>query len=388
MFQEEISDTVPRRTSIWNEHKKLGAKFTEFAGWEMPVLYSGVIEEHHAVRSAAGLFDVSHMGEIFVSGPGAEEFLQKVTSNNVKRLFPGKAQYALLPNEKGGAVDDVIVYCLSPEEFLVCVNAANVKKDYAWFQAQLPPQGMKTGKCVIEDHSDRFAQVALQGPKAAQILNLLLASPKTLSLADLPYFFHRQEVLLLNGVEVRTLIARTGYTGEDGFEIFCASEDGPLLWRSLLEAGEPWGLKPVGLGARDTLRLEAALPLYGHELGEDIPISACGMDFAIKLEKDEMIGVKEIRLQKAQGTPRRLIGFEVVERGIVRLEALLFDDSGKEVGVVTSGTFSPTLNKAIGLAYVDTGLAIPQTRLCADVRGRKVAIQICKASFYKRQLEK
>lgn len=366
------------RTPLYPCHQELHAKFTSFGGWEMPVQYSGVTEEHLAVRNEVGLFDVSHMGEIIVDGPKALAFLQRVTSNNVEVLKIGRAQYSLLLNTTGGVVDDIIIYRLAPESYLLCVNASNTNKDYLWLSNH------NDENAKIENRSNEFSQVAIQGPRAEEVLcNALGVHDNLLSATNLTSFSVTEYVPSggrLNGVKL--VVARTGYTGEDGFEIFCLNHAGPMLWRLLIDVGKPYGLKPVGLAARDTLRLEACYPLHGHELRDDVSALQSGVGKYIKFDKPAFIGKDALLRLKEGGISRKLVGVEVTGRGIVREGVSLF--SGKEVGVVTSGTKTPSISKPVGLAFVDVDRCEVGTELEADIRGKRVSVVVCKIPFYVR----
>jgi len=341
----------------------------EFAGWEMPVRYSGVIEEHRAVRRRAGLFDVSHMGEIEVRGAGATAFCQRMTANDVSRMAVFQAQYNLLLNEQGGVIDDVIVYRLQPDVYFICVNASNSDKDFAWIAEHA------AGTVAVENVSAKYAQLALQGPRAEKILQPLT----TASLAGLKSFrFEFADV-----ASVRCLAARTGYTGEDGFELYCNSEDGERLWSALLDAGAPEDLVPVGLGARDTLRLEKAYPLYGHELDETTTPLEAGLAWVTKLSKPDFIGRDVLLKQKAHGIERKLVGLEMLAPGIARGGYPLFKNDHK-IGRVTSGTQSPSLGRSIALAYVAIEHAGVGNVIDVEIRGRKISAKIVSIPFYRR----
>jgi aminomethyltransferase len=349
----------------------MGAKMVPFGGWEMPLEYAGLISEHMAVRKGAGLFDVSHMGELEVSGPGALAFLQRVTSNNVARLADGQAQYSALPNASGAPLDDVIVYRRGPDRFMLVVNASNVEKDHRWLRSQ-GPQG-----CEVVDRSEAWALLALQGPRAQEILQPL--TPADLSAVR---YYHSVEC------EVDThpaTVARTGYTGEDGFEIFVAPDRADALWRRLIESGREKGLEPAGLGARDTLRLEAKMCLYGNDMDETTSLVEAGLGWIVSLDevKGDFTGRPVLEAQKKNGAPRTLVGFEVTGRGIARHGYTVFLD-GKPVGPVTSGSYAPFLQKNIGLCYLPAGRAAAGTALEIDVRGRNVPARVVPTPFYKR----
>jgi aminomethyltransferase len=358
-----------KKTPLFAAHRRAGAKMVEFAGWEMPVQYTGVIDEHLAVRRAAGLFDVSHMGEIEVRGPGALEFCQRLTANDLSRVKLFQAQYNLFLNEQGGVIDDVIFYRLQPDIFFICVNASNTAKDARWIQGHADRQ------VEVEDVSAKYAQLALQGPLAAAILQPLTAH----DLRGLKSF----HFAFADVASIRCLVARTGYTGEDGFELYCDADNADRLWSALLQGGAPHGLVPVGLGARDTLRLEKAYPLYGHELDDTTTPLEAGLDWVTKFAKPEFLGRDVLLRQKEVGVKRRLAGLEVLEPGIARMEYGLFKD-GKSIGRVTSGTKSPSLGKAIALGYVASEEAVIDNIIEVEIRARKVAAKIVSVPFYRR----
>lgn len=343
----------------------------DFGGWELPVQYYGIQREHDAVRGQAGLFDVSHMGEIWVSGTGAESFLQLMTTNDVSRLIPGQAQYTLMCYPDGGVVDDLLVYKLSQERYLLVVNASNTDKNFAWLRGHL------TGDVALDNRSDQTALLALQGPAAARILSRVTADPAG-SLA--PFHF-------LPEAEVcgrKALVSRTGYTGEDGFEICLDAGDAPHVWNGLLQAGEPDGLIPAGLGARDTLRFEARLPLYGQELSDRITPLEAGLGQFVKLDKEGgIIGREALARQKEEGLRRKLAGLEMIDRGIPRAHYPVWAD-GRQIGEVTSGTQSPTLKRNLGLALVDIAYASPGTEVWVEIRGKQLKAVVVRTPFYKR----
>ncbi len=358
-----------KRTPLYAAHRRAGAKMVAFAGWEMPVQYRGVIEEHLAVRSRAGLFDVSHMGEIEITGADALEFCQRISANDVARMKVSQAQYNLLLNDRGGVVDDVIFYRLEPSRFLVCVNAANSDKDFRWVREHAQ------GKIEVADVSARYAQLALQGPAAERILRPLTA----LQLGEIKSFhFAFGDV-----GSIRCLVARTGYTGEDGFELYCQSGDAERLWNALMECGAAEGLVPAGLGARDTLRLEKAYPLYGHELDDTTTPLEAGLDWVTKFSKPAFIGREVLVKQKEEGINRRLVGLELREPGIARGDYPLFKNA-EPVGRVTSGTKSPSLGKSIALGYVAAAAAGIGSEIDVEIRGRKVRAEVVPLPFYRR----
>jgi aminomethyltransferase len=361
-----------KRTPLYEEHLRLGGKMVEFAGWEMPVQYSGVIAEHQNVRERVGLFDVSHMGEIWVTGPEAERALEYLTCNRVSALYDGKAQYSALLNDAGGVIDDIIVYRFSQERFLLCVNASNAEQDFEWLVSRNPTSAS------IANASAEYGQIAVQGPKALELLAPLVRGVDLMALKA----FHCIETELLN---TKVIIARTGYTGEDGVEIFVKTERTVDLWRLLLEHGAPYGVMPCGLGARDSLRLEAALPLHGHELAPDISALESGLGWIVKFDKGDFIGKAALQQQKEQGLKRKLIGFVLTEAGIARQgDTLALPDGGAEVGLVTSGTKTPTVQKALGMALVATQYATADTKLACVVRGRNISAMVVPLPFYKR----
>lgn len=369
--KSEGTPPVPKlkRTPLYPVHRRLAAKMVEFAGWEMPVQYRGVIEEHLAVRSRAGLFDVSHMGEIEVRGPGALESCQRVTANDLSRVKVSQAQYNLLLNDNGGIVDDVVGYRLETDHFLFCVNASNTDKDFRWMRD-------KSGeRAEIENTSSRYVQLALQGPLAAKILQ----RATSLSLQKLaPFYFSFGEVSA-----IRCLVARTGYTGEDGFELYCDASEGEKLWNSLMDAGSGDGLQAVGLGARDTLRLERAFPLYGHELDDTTTPLEAGLEWVTKFSKGPFLGREVLLRQKQEGVKRRLVGLETIEPGIPRSHYPILKQ-GRPIGEVTSGTMSPTLRKSIALGYVLTEEAGVGNSVEIEIRGRAVKARIVSLPFYRR----
>ena len=330
-----------KKTVFYNKHLELGAKIVEFGGWDMPVQYSGIIDEHRAVRSSVGLFDVSHMGQIFVKGEQALEFLQSVVPQDLSKLLLNKAIYCQLPKQDGCLIDDLIIYKLADVEYLVIANAANIEKDYDWLLAN-----KKDYRVDVINKSDKYAMLALQGPNAYKIVEKLGL------LQDTQPEFFTIKTCSLDGVDV--FISRTGYTGEDGFEIIVDNTDARKIWDKLFEIGKEYNIKPIGLGARDTLRLEAALMLYGNDLNETITPVEAGLKWSIPKDKKEDYNGKSVILdQIANGASKKLIGFEMVERAIPRHEYEIYLD-GHKTGIVSSGGYSPTLDKNIGMGYVDT----------------------------------
>jgi aminomethyltransferase len=361
-----------RRTPLYETHREAGGRMVEFAGWEMPVQYDGVVEEHRAVRTRAGIFDVSHMGEVELSGPGALETLQRLTCNDVSRLVPGRAHYSALTNEKGAFVDDVVIYRREEERFLICVNASNEEKDFAWMRDHRSP-----GAEAVNRSAD-FAQIALQGPDALGIL-------MGLTDADL------QALGSFSFVEAAVIghpciVSRTGYTGEDGFEIYCPPGAAAEIWHSLTAAGAPFGLVPCGLAARDTLRLEACLMLYGNDIDDTTTVLEAGLSFIVKLGKGEFMGSDVLRRQKETGVARRLSAFEMIDRGIAR-HGYEVQIGGVRVGDVTSGTHGPFVGKSIGLTYLPADAAREGSEIEVIIRGKGARARVVRSPFYRRQAE-
>jgi len=359
-----------KKTVLNQVHRDAGARMVEFGGWDMPVQYSGVIAEHMAVREAAGLFDVSHMGEIEVSGAQAFEFLQYVTINDVAALADGQVQYTALCYPDGGVVDDLTLYRFAADRYLLCVNAANTDKDFDWLKKLLDESELTDLKLI--NRSSEYAQLALQGPKAEQILAQLTET----DLSQIKYYrFAEGQVA---GVE--TIISRTGYTGEDGFELYCPTAGAVELWQQLVRVGEPLGLLPTGLGARDTLRLEKAYALYGHEITADILPLEARLAWITKLKKGEFVGSQALIAAKEAGLKRKLIGLKLAESGVPREKYPVLCD-GREVGYVTSGTMSPCLKQGIALALVEAESADGEQPLQIGIRQRQVATERVKPPF-------
>ncbi len=365
----------PRRTPLHDLHVAAGARMVEFAGWRMPVQYTSIVDEHLTVRSKAGLFDVSHMGEVLLTGPGAESCCARLFANDARRLRVGRAQYSLICNDAGGVVDDIIVYRLEPETFLACVNASNAERDIAWIRERAQ------GECAIEDACDRYGLLALQGPAAVAVVEAL-APDVAAAVTSLPRVGGARTQMAGNEV----IVARTGYTGEDGFEMFVAADAAAALWEAILAAGAAHGLVPVGLGARDTLRLEAALPLYGHELDADTSPFEAGLDWVVKLDRPDMIGFAALQAAHDGGARRQLIGLEV-SSGIAR-DGCQVLASGTSIGKVTSGSYSPCRESGVALAMVDRealmGGGEEAVELAVEIRGKRKAAQRIELPFYER----
>ena len=358
-----------KRTRFHELHRALGGRMIEFFGWELPVEFKGIIEEHMAVRKSAGVFDVSHMGEIFVRGKDALAFVQHLTPNDAGRLAPYHIQYSALTTPQGTFVDDILVYCLGPEEYLLVVNAANTDKDYGWVTAHTADFDV-----AVENASDRFSQLALQGPRAQEILQTLT----DIELARLESFWAARGRVA--GFDA--LVSRTGYTGEDGFEIYTTAEHPVAILEEILKAGQPMGLLPVGLGARDTLRLEAKLMLYGNDIDETTTVLEADLKWLIKFKKGDFLGRDFLEKQLAAGIKRKLVGFELLERGIPRPHYPVFA-GGLEAGRVTSGTFSPFLKKSMGLVYLPVEFTKIGTKIEIGIREKRVNAEVVLTPFYK-----
>lgn len=361
---------MERKTPLYDRHQAAGGKIVPFAGWLLPVQYGGIIAEHMAVRTACGLFDVSHMGELELNGADALTNINHLLTNDFSGMYIGQARYSPMCYESGGVVDDLIVYKLSDTRYFIVVNAANKDKDRDWIAAHL------AGDCALTDRSDEFAQIALQGPGAEKILRRVSN--------DIPQKYY-SAIPDGTAAGVACLISRTGYTGEDGFELYCAGKDAPALWDALLESGKADGLVPCGLGARDTLRLEAAMPLYGHELSDSINPYEAGLGMFVKPEKPDFIG--KAALEAARPVARRRVGLEVTGRGIAR-EGCPVCDGGRQVGTVTSGTHCPYLGKAVALALVEASCAETGKQVILDIRGKRVEAKVISLPFYKRSQNK
>jgi len=363
--------TQLKRTPLFSVYAEYGAKTIDFGGWELPVQFSSIKEEHEAVRTRAGLFDVSHMGEIDVKGKDSLAYLQKIMTNDVAKLTEGRAQYSLMCYENGGTVDDLLIYKKSDEHYLLVVNAANTEKDFEWLKQHV------FGDVELTNISAQIAQLALQGPLAEKVLQKLT----TVDLSEIKFFGFKDGVDLQG---VKALVSRTGYTGEDGFEIYCGSEDAVALWHAILEAGKEEGVLPCGLGARDTLRFEATLPLYGQELSKDISPLEAGLGFAVKTNKEvDFIGKDVLKKQKDEGTARKLVGIEMVDKGIPRHGYAVF--VGEErIGFVTTGTQSPTLKKNIGLVLINAEYAAVDAEVSVEIRGKRLKAKVIATPFYKR----
>ncbi len=374
----ESSVHTLQRTPLYETHAALGAKMMPFGGFEMPVQYSGILDEHRAVREAAGLFDVSHMGEVLIRGPQALGFVQHLITNDASTLYDSKALYTVMCNDNGGAVDDLLVYRLAEEAYMLVINASNIAKDVTHMQAV---HASGDFDCTVEDVSDYMGLLALQGPKAFDVI----AEVTDLPVADVKYYhFMRPEPGAFLGCD-KIILSHTGYTGEKGLEIYCEAEKTEHIWNALMEAGAKHGLLPAGLGARDTLRLESGYCLYGHELtGKTTPLEA-GLGWVTKLGKERFVGRGSLAAQKEQGIPRKLIGFVVNERGIPRQGYAIVNADSEPIGEVTSGSQSPVLGQGIGLGYVpnDETFTTPGNPIGIAVRGRVLPATVTKPPFHK-----
>ncbi|MBK6963119.1 MAG: glycine cleavage system aminomethyltransferase GcvT [Bacteroidales bacterium] len=360
-----------KHTAFSALHEESGAKMVEFAGFYMPVQYEGLLAEHETVRKAVGVFDVSHMGEFWVKGPKALEFVQWVTSNDASKLTDGKVQYSCFPNDKGGIVDDLLVYRVNAETYLLVVNAANIDKDWAWVNSQ-----NKMG-ATLYNASDEISQLAIQGPLALKAMQKLTDT----SVTDMEYYTFKK----LDFAGVKDIIfSTTGYTGAGGCEIYFANEDAPKIWKAVFEAGAEFGIKPIGLGARDTLRLEMGFCLYGNDINDTTSPIEAGLGWITKFsDEKEFINKAALLKQKNEGVSKKLVGFEMIDKGIPRQHYAILDASGSAVGEVTSGTQSPSLKQAIGMGYVPTAFAKPDTEIFISIRDKALKAKVVKLPFYK-----
>ena len=363
-----------KKTPLYDKHVSLNAKMIDFGGWMMPLQYSGILQEHEAVRTESGLFDVSHMGQIMVEGTAAREFIQRLITNDISKLRDNSILYSPMCYPDGGTIDDIMIYKLNMDKYLVVVNAANTQKDLEWMQSH------RDGDVTVTDASEQYALLALQGPSAQDILQKLTDIP----LEQIRFFRFMDEV---NIAGISALVSRTGYTGEDGFEIYVSSQNVSRLWDSIVEAGQEYNLVPAGLGARDTLRFEAALPLYGHELSEEISPLEAGLDRFVKLDKGDFIGRDALLKQSRDGVSRKLVGLEMVDRGIPRHGCQVKADD-KIIGQVTSGSFSPTLKKNLALALLESRFAEEDTRVDIVIRNKSLKAKVVKTPFYVKRYKK
>ena len=359
-----------KATALQSTHEALGAKMVPFAGYSMPVQYEGVNAEHQTVRNGVGVFDVSHMGEFLIEGPNALALIQSVSSNDASKLTIGKAQYSCLPNDQGGIVDDLIIYRLKENTYLLVVNASNIEKDWDWIASK------NTMDADMKNVSDLYSLLAIQGPKAVEAM-------QSLSSVDLAFIaFYNFVVADFAGIE-HVIISATGYTGSGGFEIYCKNAEAKHVWDKMFEAGASFGIKPIGLAARDTFRLEMGYCLYGNDIDDHTSPIEAGLGWVTKFTKS-FTNSEALQIEKQEGPKRRLVGFELAERGIPRKGYVIEDPSGKEIGIVTSGTMAPSLGKGVGMGYVSTEHAAVDTEIHIGIRKQKVAAKIVKLPFYKK----
>lgn len=359
-----------KNTALTDVHIDLGAKMVPFAGYNMPVQYEGVNAEHETVRNAVGVFDVSHMGEFFLRGEKALDLIQKVTTNDASKLTIGKAQYSCMPNEKGGIIDDLIIYKMAENEYLLVVNASNIEKDWEWISSQ------NVFGVDMENVSDNYSLLAIQGPKAVEAMQSLTDT----DLSAIPFYSFKTDTFAgVNDI----IISATGYTGSGGFEIYCKNEDAGKVWDKVFEAGADFGIKPIGLAARDTLRLEMGYCLYGNDIDDSTSPIEAGLGWITKFTKD-FVNAEALKEQKENGVSRKLVAFELTEKGIPRQGYLIADETGKTIGNVTSGTMSPSLGKGIGMGYVPVAMASPGSTVHIQIRKKAVPATVVKLPFYKK----
>jgi aminomethyltransferase len=359
-----------KNTALKHVHENLGAKILPFAGYNMPILYEGVNAEHETVRNAVGVFDVSHMGEFLISGPNALALIQKVTTNDAATLTVGRAQYSCLPNNDGGIVDDLIIYKMKEDEYLLVVNASNIEKDWNWISSH------NDVDAEMKDLSDNYSLLAIQGPKAIEAMQSLTS----VDLSAIKYYHF--EVGTFAGIE-NVIISATGYTGSGGFEIYCKNDEVAHIWNQVFEAGAAFGIKPIGLAARDTLRLEMGFCLYGNDINDTTSPFEAGLGWITKFTK-EFVNSEKLQQQKELGVTRKLVGFELIDRGVPRQDYEIVDKDGNTIGIVTSGTMAPSLNKGIGLGYVTTAFSMVDSEIYIRIRKNDVLAKVVKLPFYKK----
>jgi aminomethyltransferase len=360
-----------KNTALSNVHEELGAKMVPFAGYNMPVKYEGVNLEHKTVREGVGVFDVSHMGEFILTGPGSLDLIQKVTSNDASVMTEGRAQYSCMPNGKGGIIDDLIIYKFNDEKYLLVVNASNIDKDWNWISSH------NTFDCQLRNVSDDYSLLAIQGPKAVEAMQQLTH----VNLSEINYYHF--EVNTFAGID-NVIISATGYTGSGGFEIYCKNDAAEEVWKKVFEAGADYGIKPIGLAARDTLRLEMGFCLYGNDIDDTTSPLEAGLGWITKLNKEDFIDKDFLTKQKEEGTSRKLVAFEMIDRGIPRHDYPIQNASGEVIGRVTSGTMSPSMQKAIGLGYVTKTDSEIETEVFIEIRNKAVKAKIVKLPFYRK----
>lgn len=360
---------MTKKTALYDEHVKLNGRMVDFAGWNMPVQYEGLASEHNACRKNVGLFDVSHMGEIHVRGKGSLDFLNSIVTNNIAKMQVGQAQYNVLCYDNGTCVDDLIVHKNSDEDFFICVNASNSDKDFAWMKEHAPKN------LSVENTSSQYTQIAIQGRFAEKILSKLTDT----SLPEIKYYWFKNGKVL----GYPAIIARTGYTGEDGFEVYVPWDSGPKIWSAMIELGQPFGIKPCGLGARDTLRTEMKYPLYGHEISDQLNPLEAGLGWVTKLDKPDFIGKKALVALKEKGLQKALVGLQSLSRAIPR-QGYAVELNGKAIGIVTSGTMSPSLGYGIAIAYTEKEFAKIGTTLDVVIRDQRTPHKVVETPFYRR----
>ncbi|HLP75796.1 MAG TPA: glycine cleavage system aminomethyltransferase GcvT [Candidatus Paceibacterota bacterium] len=373
-----------KRTPLFAAHQKLGGKLIEFGGWEMPVQYTSITDEHLAVRNAAGIFDISHMGEVTVSGPAAAEFLNSVLTNDIRKLTPGAGQYTLMCNERGGVVDDLYAYQLSSEVYLLIVNASRTPDDVKWLQDQLG-KFSRSADVRMTDASHHYAAIAVQGPRVKEFIGDCITEVSNSTMRDVRVTDLKKNQIAgfpFRGADV--LVSRTGYTGEDGFEVIGRDESIQQLWELLLEKGKPFGIKPAGLGARDTLRTEVCYPLYGHELDENTTPIEAGVGFFVALDKGEFNGRSVLAEQKANGVKKRCVAFKMTDKSAPPRPHYPIWANGAKVGEVVSGTQSPSMNLGIGMGYVPPEFAKPGTVIEIEIRGKRSAAVVVQKPIYRK----
>jgi aminomethyltransferase len=373
-----------KRTALFFAHQKLGAKLIDFGGWEMPVQYTSITDEHLAVRNAAGIFDISHMGEVTVSGAAAAEFLNQLLTNDIKKLTPGLGQYTLMCNERGGVIDDLYAYRLCGDVYFLVINASRIEADVAWMKSQWEKYPRRS-ELILTDASHNYAAVAVQGPQVKDFINDVvpgasLSAMRVTRVTDLK----KNEIGGFKFENQSVLVSRTGYTGEDGFEIVGSDESIQHLWDKFLSVGQPFGLKPAGLGARDTLRTEVCYPLYGHELNENTTPIEAGVGFFVSLDKGEFIGRKILAEQKANGAKKKLVAFKMTDKCAPPRPHYKIFSGEKEIGIVTSGTQSPSLGIGIGMGYVPPEFAKPETKIKIEIRGKRFAAIVVPKPIYRK----
>jgi aminomethyltransferase len=373
-----------KRTALYNAHKQMGARLIEFGGWEMPVQYTSIIDEHQAVRNAAGIFDISHMGEVIVNGPTAAEFLNRVLTNDIRKLEIGLGQYTILTNVQGGAIDDLYAYRIGDSEYLLIINASRIENDVVWIQQQ--HEKFPTRENVkIKNTSDTTAAVAVQGPRVKDFIDNFVSGKATAgTLVAKPSELKKNQIAQFPFGEITLWVSRTGYTGEDGFELVASAAIIEPLWHRLLEEGKNFGIKPAGLGARDTLRTEVCYPLYGHELDENTTPIEAGVGFFVALDKGDFVGRSVLAQQKAEGAKKKLVAFKMSDKGAPPRPHYAIFSGDKKIGEVTSGTQSPSLNAGIGLGYVTPEFAKAGTNIEIEIRGKRFAAQVVSKPIFRK----